>query len=459
MPSARRSKLARIGLAAATAALPLSLAFGATPASASVGTTVIGIAAANLGNTGSGQNSAGGYGYYNSANENWCADFAKWVWAQDGVDVSGLDARAASFAEYRGGLSSTPHVGDAVVFEYNGAGWAQHVALVASVNSDGTIGTIGGNQSGVVSRGVISASGYYGSQHVSGYASPKGGRDDTPPSGSVVQAGQVTSVMVNGVGHVFQVTSSGGIRINDGHYPSSGWTGWQSLDGSQVSSLASAAEGSRVHLFAVMQDGTLREAIGDYSTGTWGGWHVVEGSQVASLEAVTVAGRIRLYAVLQNGAPRSADLDPATDTFSTGWYDLTGGNVKQLAAAAVGSTVRLFAVTNDGLLHENDGNYAAGGWSGWSNVDGSNVKTLAAAVTGSTVHLYAGTNDGLFHTADGSAPGSWGGWSTQAGSLIDQLDALADGSTVHLYAHTTDGLTHSEDANYTNSTWAGWYNL
>ncbi|MFJ1754750.1 transglycosylase family protein, partial [Kitasatospora sp. NPDC088134] len=37
-----------------------------------------------------------------------------------------------------------------------------------------------------------------------------------PPSGSAVQAGQVTSVMVNGVGHVFQVTSSGGIRINDG---------------------------------------------------------------------------------------------------------------------------------------------------------------------------------------------------------------------------------------------------
>ncbi|WP_167346500.1 transglycosylase family protein, partial [Kitasatospora phosalacinea] len=33
-----------------------------------------------------------------------------------------------------------------------------------------------------------------------------------PPSGLAVQAGQVSSVVVNGVGHVFQVTSSGGIR-------------------------------------------------------------------------------------------------------------------------------------------------------------------------------------------------------------------------------------------------------
>ncbi|MFB7949741.1 hypothetical protein ACFC6L_33095 [Kitasatospora phosalacinea] len=282
---------------------------------------------------------------------------------------------------------------------------------------------------------------------------------DDPPPGLAPRTGQLASVTVNGVGHVFQVTAAGGIRINDGHYPAGGWDGWQPLDGSSVSSLAAAAEGSRVHLFAVLRDGTLRETVGDYATGRWGGWHTVPGSGVAALEAVTVAGRIRLYAVLQNGLPRSADLDPAGDTLTTDWYDLSGGNVEQLVGAAVGNTVRLFAVTADGLLHENDGDYAAGSWSGWGNLGGSAVRTLAAATTGSTVHLYAGTDDGLFHTTDSNARGSWDGWSTQAGSLVDRLDALADGWTVHLYAHTTDGRTHSEDADYAAGRWGGWYVL
>ncbi|MFJ9448691.1 CHAP domain-containing protein, partial [Kitasatospora sp. NPDC101235] len=207
-------KVTRRGLALALAAacLPLSLALSTTTASASVGSSIAQIAAANLGNTGSGLNSANTYGYYNSANENWCADFAKWVWEQDGVDVSGLDARAASFAEYRGGLSSTPHVGDAVVFNYNGAGWAQHVALVTSINTDGTIGTIGGNQAGgQVTRGLIS-NGSYGGMAVSGYTSPKGGRDTTPVVASYGSGGRVaTGVHADGRVEVFAVTPSGGV--------------------------------------------------------------------------------------------------------------------------------------------------------------------------------------------------------------------------------------------------------
>ncbi|GAA2753202.1 hypothetical protein [Kitasatospora cinereorecta] len=97
-----RTKNLRRGLALAIAAasLPLSLALGTTTASATVGGSIIQIATANLGNTGSSQNSAGGYGYYNSANENWCADFAKWVWAGDvqsvATSIGGVRAVAAA---------------------------------------------------------------------------------------------------------------------------------------------------------------------------------------------------------------------------------------------------------------------------------------------------------------------------------------------------------------------------
>ncbi|MEV4425971.1 FG-GAP-like repeat-containing protein [Streptomyces sp. R-07] len=165
----------------ATALLaPALMLSGAQPASASVGSTIMGIAEQNLGNGACDTNSAGGSGYYGSCSgEAWCADFAKWVWDQAGVNVTGLTAGAGSFGQYNGGLTSTPHVGDAVVFNYNGAGYAEHVALVKSINADGTITTIGGNQSGAVTLGTIS-NGYYYSQKVSGYVSPIGGVDPTP---------------------------------------------------------------------------------------------------------------------------------------------------------------------------------------------------------------------------------------------------------------------------------------
>ncbi|MGW0031030.1 FG-GAP-like repeat-containing protein [Streptomyces sp. NPDC003314] len=164
----------------ATAALAPALVFAGTqPASASVGSTIMGIAAQNLGNGPCDTNSAGGSGYYGSCGEAWCADFAKWVWAQAGVDVTGLTPAAGSFGQYNGGLKGTPHVGDAVVFNYNGAGYADHVALVKSINADGTITTIGGNQSGAVTQGTIK-NGYYNSQRVDGYVSPIGGVDRDP---------------------------------------------------------------------------------------------------------------------------------------------------------------------------------------------------------------------------------------------------------------------------------------
>ncbi|WP_394845013.1 CHAP domain-containing protein [Pendulispora brunnea] len=84
--------------------------------------------------------------------EEWCADFAKWVWASTGkVDVDGLSPAAGSFYLYgknHGTLNDTPHVGDAVVFNSNGGGYADHVALVTVVNDDGTIQSVSGNWNG-----------------------------------------------------------------------------------------------------------------------------------------------------------------------------------------------------------------------------------------------------------------------------------------------------------------------
>ena len=68
----------------------------------------------------------------------WCADFAKWVWNQAGVDVNGLNSAAGSFRNYKAGANwhpvgsgYTPQPGDAALYGVSGV-WA-HVGIVYNV--------------------------------------------------------------------------------------------------------------------------------------------------------------------------------------------------------------------------------------------------------------------------------------------------------------------------------------
>jgi len=117
----------------------------------STGTSSIAsLAVANRGNTACGRNSKGGTGYYTSCKpEAWCSDFAHWVWAQSGYNVTGLGPASYSFYQYgldHGTLHSRPAVGDAVVYDRSGA-WASHVGIVTGI-SNGVIHTENGNWGG-----------------------------------------------------------------------------------------------------------------------------------------------------------------------------------------------------------------------------------------------------------------------------------------------------------------------
>ncbi|HEY3505976.1 MAG TPA: hypothetical protein VGN37_24715 [Actinocatenispora sp.] len=73
--------------------------------------------------------------------EEWCADFAKWVWGQSGADTSGADPMAISFRTYGQDHgtwhTSGPKKADAIVFE-------NHVGIVVSATSS-TVTYISGN--------------------------------------------------------------------------------------------------------------------------------------------------------------------------------------------------------------------------------------------------------------------------------------------------------------------------
>ncbi|HEY1624676.1 MAG TPA: PKD domain-containing protein [Streptosporangiaceae bacterium] len=89
-------------------------------------------------------------------NETWCADFNKWVWQQAGItaDMNTLNAGAVSFDDWATQQgqnpqldTGTPQAGDSILFYNPGnfPGFADHVGIVTSVSSDGTIDMVNGD--------------------------------------------------------------------------------------------------------------------------------------------------------------------------------------------------------------------------------------------------------------------------------------------------------------------------
>ncbi|MCX4779162.1 CHAP domain-containing protein [Streptomyces sp. NBC_01264] len=214
----------RIASTSALAATAFTMVV-ANPASAS--TLTDGIAATARAEEGNGACAHGGYdggpNQYNSCSNGrtahaWCADFAGWVWARNGVTgLATLTDGAASFMAYGkkyGTITNTPHVGDAVVFDYNGSDWAAHVALVTGVSGD-KVTITGGNQGGGAGH-VSTASSYdaavgerpWGGQKISGYVSPAGSSTPSLPNpaslaeGTLVKSASspAVKVLIKGAG-------------------------------------------------------------------------------------------------------------------------------------------------------------------------------------------------------------------------------------------------------------------
>ena len=91
------------------------------------------------------------------ASEEWCADFAKFIWISAGLTsgLATLNPEASSFYTWgvQHGESLTadggsPQVGDAIVFYPPGdvgGGYADHVGIVSAVNPNGTVNIVNGD--------------------------------------------------------------------------------------------------------------------------------------------------------------------------------------------------------------------------------------------------------------------------------------------------------------------------
>ena len=124
--------------------------------------------------------------------EEWCSDFAQWVWAAAGINTAGINGWAFTFVDWgeahvgawKPGVSNDPEPGDAVVWGDVASGYAAHVGIVVGV-SQGMIDVVSGNAGPVVdSAGDVDAvwdSGYFdptastdAGYPIIGYVSPTG---------------------------------------------------------------------------------------------------------------------------------------------------------------------------------------------------------------------------------------------------------------------------------------------
>ena len=115
--------------------------------------------------------------------EDWCDDFARWVWGQSGANTAKLSAGAISFKSYgdshrtwvAGSTLAGVQPGDAIVYDVNGAGTsASHVDIVVAVGSS-TVTTIDGNfTGGKIVRSTVTRGAKFGKKTISGYTRPIG---------------------------------------------------------------------------------------------------------------------------------------------------------------------------------------------------------------------------------------------------------------------------------------------
>ncbi|MEV0589462.1 FG-GAP-like repeat-containing protein, partial [Nonomuraea sp. NPDC050310] len=222
--------------------------------------------------------------------QEWCAYFASWVWRAAGVSpvfstaigrgVGAWGVEQGLFSARPSGGIGDPRPGDLVVYGAPAYTVGGHVAVVASVNGNGTIDTIDGNWNEQVVRRTIdpvSARGGSDNLLISGYVRPPG-----VTSGST---GQVSDFNGDGRADVLGVNSAGDLYwyrnnsndVSTGVKIGQGWGTWRHVFAADFNG------DGRADVLGVNSAGDLywyRNNSNDVSTGVkigqgWGTWRHV----------------------------------------------------------------------------------------------------------------------------------------------------------------------------------------
>ena len=146
-----------------------------------------------------------------TAAEEWCSDFANWVWMKAGADTSGITGYSYTFVDhgsrlgtFKAGATNSPHPGDAVVWGYASSHVGDHVGIVVGVKGN-LIDVVSGNSGPATPQGYNVAvwdSGYFnpaashdaGSDAIVGYITPTFPGASAPHATVVIHKGSPAQI-------------------------------------------------------------------------------------------------------------------------------------------------------------------------------------------------------------------------------------------------------------------------
>jgi hypothetical protein len=376
-------------------------------------------------------------------NEEWCADFTKYVWEQGGVttDLRTLDPAAASF--YTWGLhqgesmptdATNPQVGDAVVFyppsESPNGSYADHVGIVVGVNSNGTVNLVNGDFGGgsvyikVEQDNNVSLASWASQVWSSGekwvFVSPG-------QSGPPVNLQSSPAVTYGSQMQVFG-RDSAGATYSDVYTPSAGkWGGWYSLGGNLADDPTAVQYGTQMEVFGRGSAGATYSDVWSPSTGKWGGWYSLGGNLADDPVAIEYdttqyGNQMEVYGMAANGQAYSDVWSPSTGKWS-GWYSMGGGLTGHLMAVQYGGQMQVFGRDSAGATYSDVYTPSQGKWSGWQNLGGTIENNPVAVVYGTPnygeqMEVYGRAANGQTYS-DVWTPstGKWSGWYSMGGNL------------------------------------------
>ncbi len=403
-----------------------------------VGASAASIALGNVGRTACGPNSQGTKGFGSSCNGNggqpeyWCSDFVKWVWGQAGAKTDGLSAAAGSFYCYgknHGTLSNTPHVGDAVVFDYQGNCWADHVAIVTQVNGNGSIVTVSGDWNGqsgsqahfastasvVINQpayaGVVGSSPGVIGMTISGFISPAAlpGADLPPPPPSPEAS---RAFLYPNQQHLLSADGSGNIRHHwwDASTQSINTDTWGTgTSGEPVAFV----DGTSQHVFARGANGSLEHWFWDPVHGANHDNWAPNGGLSGDPAAIMIGDFQDVWAIDQGKSLQHWFWGPSSngvqhDTWGSGVVGrpsvlVTASGEQHVFARGTGGTLEhwWWTPSGGGIKHDTWGNGLAGDPSALAVNDFQDVWAVDGA--GSLQHWYWGpATNGVKHDTWGS---------------------------------------------------------
>lgn len=398
-------------------------------------------------------------------NEEWCADFAKWVWEQAGVtaNLNTLNAGANSFyawaladGESPAAGSGTPAAGDAVLFYPAGtitsATFADHVGLITSVNSNGTVDMANGDFLG--SAGITVQ--YNTNLSLTSWAGSTWGSGEqwvliAPPSAAqpAAPAATITAPATAAAGTAVPFTASA--TESGGTISQYAWTFGDGRNNNTTGASVSHVF-TRAGLYTVTMSATSN--LGTVTTKTWNVSVSAAGSNVSSDPNASVwyttvpvmqyeftetsAGALAVDS--WDGAAWLQQTEPGTLASGSGLTSLTYAD----SAVADATIPHAFYRTGGGTLGETYFGETTSGTASWvsATLTGSPAATsaIAAIAQASTPSVfYFNTSSDLDVSTESGSTWSSSVISGPATSAPGSLATAANGSTEYVFYLDTAG--------------------